>query len=89
MESNTKTVAKRARVEPRTQMHVTMELLFQIMFVSKKCLLITIIVLDNILNLCIELRKERNDNAMKKFYRLRRFQKVDIFGQNFENFEKS
>ena len=26
---------------------------------------------------------------MEKFYRLRRFQKVDIFGRNFENFEKS
>ena len=27
MESNTKTIAKRARVEPRTQVHVTMKML--------------------------------------------------------------
>ena len=28
MESNTKTIAKRARVEPRTQVHMTMKKLF-------------------------------------------------------------
>ena len=73
---HTKTVAKRARVEPRTQMHVTMKMLFQIMFASKKCLLITIIVLDNVLKLWIELIKQRNDNAREKFYLMQAFSKV-------------
>ena len=49
------------------------------MFVSKKCLLITIIVLDNILKFWIELIKSRNDNAMEKFYRLRTFQKLIFY----------
>ena len=46
------------------------------MFVSNKCLLITIIVLDNILKICIELIKWRNDNAREKFY-LMQFSKVE------------
>ena len=41
MESNTKTIAKRARVGS--------QMLFSIMFASKKCLVITIIVLYNVL----------------------------------------
>ena len=76
MESNTKTIAKRARVEPRTQVHMTRKMLFQIMFVSNKCLGITIIVLDNILKLWIELIKSRNGNATEKFYGLWTFQKL-------------
>ena len=49
MESNTKTIAKRARVEPRTQMHMTMEILFWVIISSISVLLISKIVLDNIL----------------------------------------
>ena len=46
------------------------------MFVSKKCLGITIIVLDNILKICIELIRSRNDNVMEKFYRLWTFENL-------------
>ena len=70
MESNTKTIAKRARVGPRTPVVLTMEMLFWMMFVSNKCLGITIIVLDNALKLWIELIKWRNDNAREKLYRV-------------------
>ena len=37
-------------------------------------MLITIIVLDDVLMLWIELIKSRNDNAIEKFYRLWTFQ---------------
>ena len=57
MESNTKTMAKRARVEPRTQMHETRKMLFLIMFPSRKRLGITIISLSYVLELWIELIK--------------------------------
>ncbi len=35
MESNTKTIAKRARVEPRTQVHVTMKMLFSVVITNE------------------------------------------------------
>ena len=57
------------------------------MFVSKKCLLITIIVLDKILKFWIELIKSRNDNAMEKFYRLWTFRKL-IFLAEISKFSK-
>ena len=57
MESNTKTIAKRARVDPRTQVHMTMGKLFCIMFVWNECWVISIIILDNVLKLWIELIK--------------------------------
>ena len=50
---HTKTIAKRARVEPRTPVVLTMKILISNMFASKKCLVITIIVLDNVLQLWI------------------------------------
>ena len=46
------------------------------MFVSKKCLGITIIVLDNVLEICIELIKLRNDNVVDKFIGSEFFGKV-------------
>ena len=76
MESNTKTIAKRARVGPRTPVLFTMKTMFSIMFASKKCLLITIIVLDNVLKLWIEQIKYRNGNVWKKFYLMQAFSKV-------------
>ena len=57
MESNTKTVAKRARVEPRTQVHMTMKKLFGVRILSTSGLGSPIIVLDNVLKICIELIK--------------------------------
>ena len=63
MESYTKTVAKRARVEPRTQVHMTMKKLFWINISSKSCLERPIIVSDIVLKIRIELIKYRNDNA--------------------------
>ena len=57
MESNTKTIAKRARVEPRTQVHVTMEKLFWIRISSISGLGGDMIVLDNVLKIGIELIK--------------------------------
>ena len=59
MESNTKTIAKRARVE--------------------RGLGSDMIVLDNVLKLWMELIKQRNDNATKKFYRFRVVWKVQLF----------
>ena len=38
MESNTKTVAKRARVKPRTQVHVTMKILIQVVITNEQVL---------------------------------------------------
>ena len=46
------------------------------MFASNKCLVITIIVLDNVLRLWIELIKWINDNAGEKFYLMQTFSKV-------------
>ena len=71
MESNTKTIAKRARVEPRTQVHMTMKLLFWMRIPSISLRGSDMIVLDNVLKIWIELIKLRNDNAMEKFYRVR------------------
>ena len=51
MESNTKTVAKRARVEPRTQMHVTTKMLFGIRIVSISVRGSDMIVLDYVLKI--------------------------------------
>ena len=78
MESNTKTIAKRARVGPRTLVLLTMKMLFQIMFVSDKRLEISIIILVHVLKLWIELIKQRNDNAGEKFYLMQAFSKVQI-----------
>ena len=57
MESNTKTIAKRARVEPRTQMHMTMKIMFLMNVPSISRLGSPIIVLDNVLRICMELIK--------------------------------
>ena len=79
MESNTKTIAKRARVEPRTQMHMTMKKLFSITLSSTSIIGSPIIVLDNVLKLWIELIKWRNDNAREKFYLMQTFSKARNF----------
>ena len=80
MESNTETVAKRARVGPRTWIVLTMKMSVSIMFASKKCLVITIIVLDMRSKLRLELITCRNDNATQKFYRFRVVWKSSTFG---------
>ena len=56
MESNTKTIAKRARVGPRTQVVSTMEIMFWADIPSTSCLGSPIIV-DIILKIRIELIK--------------------------------
>ena len=66
MESNTKTVAKRARVGPRTQVHATMKKLFLMKILWTSCLGSPIIVVDMILLITL-----RNDNVMEKFYCLK------------------
>ena len=58
------------------------------MFASKKCWGISIIILDNVLRLWIELIKLRNDNATGKFYRFRVVSKSSIFSRNFEKYGK-
>ena len=55
---------------PRTQMHVTMEMMFSKILSSKRFLGSPIIVLDNVLRIWIELIKLQNDNATEKFYRV-------------------
>ena len=51
---HTKTVAKRARVEPRTQVHVTMKILFWRKISSESARLSDMLVLDNVLKIRIE-----------------------------------
>ena len=50
-------------------------------------MLITIIVLHNVLKIWIELITLPNNNAMKKFYSLWRFSKVEMLVENFKVFE--
>ena len=57
MESNTETVAKRARVGPRTQVHVTMKKLFWIIICSISGRRSDMIILNDVLKLLIELLK--------------------------------
>ena len=89
MENNTKTIAKRARVEPRTQVHVTMEKLFRIWISSISVRGSDMIVLDIVLKLWIEPITLSIHHATEKFYRVRVVSKSPKFGWNLENFEKS
>ena len=73
-------VAKRVRLGLRTPVLFTMKMLFCIMFVSKKYLVITIIVLDDAVKLRTELIKEQNHNTIEKIHGLWTFSKNDIFG---------
>ena len=57
MESNTKTIAKRARVEPRTQVHMTMKMLFLIGIPSISVRGSDMIISDSVFKLWIELIK--------------------------------
>ena len=66
---HTKTIAKRARLGPRTPVLSTMKMLFWRKLSSISSLESDMIVLDNVSKLWIELIKWRNDNAMEKFYR--------------------
>ena len=50
---HTKTIAKRARVEPRTQMHMTMKIMFEMRISSTSVLVISGIVSDHMLKLRI------------------------------------
>ena len=69
MESNTKTIAKRARVGPRTQIVSTMETIILIKISSKSHRGSDMIVLDNVSKIWTELIVSRNDNAIEKFHR--------------------
>ena len=69
MESNTKTIAKRARVGPRTPVVSTMKMLCSTRKPSTSVRRSDMIVLDNVLKIWIELIISRNDNGMEKFYR--------------------
>ena len=73
---HTKTIAKRARVGPRTQVHMPIKMLFQRRISSSSVLGSPIIVLDNVLKIWIELIIQRNDNAREKFYRFNAFEKL-------------
>ena len=54
---NTKTIAKRARLGPRTQMHMAKQKLFEMEISSTSVLGVSIIVLDNVFKIWIELIK--------------------------------
>ena len=88
MESNTKTIAKRARVGPRTPVVLTMENMFLMEISSISCLGSPIIFLDNVLKIWIELLTLPNDNARERFHGLWWFPKVQFLGRNFEKIEK-
>ena len=57
MEINTKTMAKLARVGPRTQVHMTIKTLFLREILSTSVFGSDIIVLDNVFQIWIELIK--------------------------------
>ena len=65
-----KTIAKRARLGPRTTVLLTMIMMSRIIIPSTSGLGSELIVLDNVLKICIELIKQQNDNAKEKFYRV-------------------
>ena len=75
---HTETIAKRARVRPRTQVLTTMKIKFEVIFWSTSAPLSDMIVLDNVLKIWIELMKLRNYDAMEKFYWGQVFSKVEI-----------
>ena len=60
MESNTKTIAKRARAGPRTPIVLTMKNMFYIIISSTSGLGSDMTFLENILKIWIELTKYRN-----------------------------
>ena len=68
---HTKTIAKL----PRTQVHMTVKIIFLMNISSISLLGSPIIVIDIVLKIWIELIKWRNDNTMEKFYGLWTFQK--------------
>ena len=78
MESNTKTIAKRARVGPRKPVLSTMKMLFWRKLSSISSLESDMIILYHVLKLWIELIKYENDNATKKFYWLEVSQKFPM-----------
>ena len=57
MESNTKTIAKRARVEPRTQIVLTMKIMFWMRLSSTSVRRSDMIVLDSLLKIWMGLIK--------------------------------
>ena len=67
---NTETLAKQARVGPRTPVLLTMKKLFLMIISSTHDRGSDMIVSDNILNIWMELVNCRNDNATEKFYRV-------------------
>ena len=69
MESNTERVAKRARVEPRRQVHMTMKIMLLSRVPSTRRQGSAIIIVYIVLKFRLELIKYRNANATKKFYR--------------------
>ena len=63
LESNTKTIAKRARVELRTQVHMTVEMMFWMNIPSISRLGSPIIVFDNVLKIWIMPSKSSIDSG--------------------------
>ena len=76
--ASTKTVGKRKSRRPRTQMLLTMTNVFLNNIASRNCLGITINIVDNVLKLCMEVVKPRNDKEISEFYRSRSFHGGDI-----------
>ena len=67
---HTKTVAKRQSREPRTQMHLTMKIMFLNVIASRKCLGITIVILRKVLKFIEILSKCEHDFEILVFYRV-------------------
>ena len=75
-------IAKRVRVGPRTQVHMTLKKLFWMDISSRSGLGSDMIILDNVLKIFMELLKQRNDNAGEKFYLVQAFSKVRNLVEN-------
>ena len=86
MESSTKTIAKRARVGPRTEIVSTMENILEVS-IFWKFLVISEIVSENISGLRLELLKRKKyGRNFKVLFGTSRYQDLSVF-KHFENSE--
>ena len=77
--SSTKTVAKRKSRELRTQMHLTMKIMFLIAIALGSVLVNDIISLSYVLRLWMEIVRTQNARAISEFYLVEVFYEGDIF----------
>ena len=85
---HTKTVAKRARVEPRTQMHVTMKMLIWVVITNEKVFVNFGICFRSWIEALDRANKIKKWQCQGKVLLAWSFSKVGNFGRVFEQIEK-